>query len=434
MKYKGKILGVAYGGGHANCVLPVLEELQNRGYEVQFLALTSAIPQVKKTKIPFKTFRDYLHLIDEKAAYQLGVAEADKNHNPNLGIEFEETVYYLGMDRLENQLAYGAEVANHLYEKVGRQAFLPVEFIKSIMCEEKPDVVITTNSPKSEKAAQIAANQLNIKSIRIEDLYGLPGTPYFQTRAEVGKELYDKTLGRILFRPTLISVVCKMTSDVLMNTCGQWGMDSLNARSIVVTGQPAFEKTDAVMMANKRVDLFTDKTQPVITWAHQNVTPDGNEVLALLRDWRNNYSTGINLVIKVHPNMTPMQVEALISNFDNTAGEIKIVHRELDPDLLIWSSDIVMAQNSTMLTQAAYMGRPVIVLDPIGRQLKNPMVMSKIAPIAKNAMELSYFIKHLLDQESELFKNFMLSKNNVGYVKNGVNNIADMTALLLGNK
>jgi hypothetical protein len=151
----------------------------------------------------------------------------------------------------------------------------------------------------------------------------------------------------------------------------------------------------------------------------------------LLRKWQQEFSKGMNLIIKVHPNMSQDQIDILLSNFDLTVGNVRVIHRDLDSDVLIWNSNIVMAQESTMLSQSAYMGRPVIVLDPLGRQLENPMTVNRVAPRASSADQLNEIILQLLDKKSDLYGSFLTNQSRMGYCRNGVKNIADLTVRLL---
>jgi hypothetical protein len=434
MSKKGKILGVAYGGGHANCVLPVLNELSQRGHEVLFLGLTSSIPQGKKSGLPMKTYRDYLHLTDKEMAYELGQPLAEKMHNPNLGIDIDESIYYLGVNLLENRNSLGQELADEAFAKAGRHSFLPVELLKGILREEKPDILITTNSPKSEKAALIAATQMGIKSVRIEDLYGVPATPYRQLKIDIGAELYDRTINRLQFLPSLVCTVCAYTQEVISKAHSELGFSAYKPERFSITGQPAFEAIDQVIQDKPHVDLFSQRKQyPTITWAHQNVTPDGELVFSLLRGWQQKYSREFNFVIKVHPNMQPHEIESMLKSFDCSEDNVKIVHKEIDPNILLWNSDVVIAQDSTLLTQAAYMNKPIVVLDPTGRQRQNPLTMNGMAPIAKDENELNHFLTELIDLNSSLYKKFLSGKNKIGYQTSGITNIADEVTQLLGD-
>ena len=53
----------------------------------------------------------------------------------------------------------GEAAARQLYEERGRWAFHPIGFMRRLMTKLKPDVVVATNSPRSEAAARSASGQ-----------------------------------------------------------------------------------------------------------------------------------------------------------------------------------------------------------------------------------------------------------------------------------
>ena len=146
MGLKSKVLGVTYGGGHANIVIPILEALNGRGIPTQLLALTSSGPQAKRQGLPHKTYYDYKHFIDCKRAERLGRKLAETMHNENIGLSFEESIYYLGINLLENIETLGEDLAVKSLELAGRHSFLPVEFLKKIITEENCTHILTTES------------------------------------------------------------------------------------------------------------------------------------------------------------------------------------------------------------------------------------------------------------------------------------------------
>ena len=68
---------------------------------------------------------------------------------------------------------FGKEKAKEIWLNHGRQGFYPINFFKKILRNIKPDLVISTNSPRSEKAALRASKYLNIPSLCLVDLFGV---------------------------------------------------------------------------------------------------------------------------------------------------------------------------------------------------------------------------------------------------------------------
>ena len=51
-------LFVTYGGGHVKMVLPIAEKLIKEGYSVQIFALTTAIDILKKSSVPYFSYKN----------------------------------------------------------------------------------------------------------------------------------------------------------------------------------------------------------------------------------------------------------------------------------------------------------------------------------------------------------------------------------------
>jgi len=425
---KTKILGVAYGGGHANIVFPVLKELNLRGNLTSFLALTSAGPQAERQGIEYKSYIDYRHLVDSKKAARLGSPLADKMHNPNIGITLDESVYYLGINLMENIESLGEELAREAFQLAGRSSFLPVEFFKKIMVEERFTHVLSTNSPRSEKASLIAAQQLGLKSFRIDDLYGVP-VLYDTLMQKMGAEIYHRTTGRYKLTPTQSCFLCDFARDHFISRQDKWDIVGVDHSNSTVTGQPAFDAIDKIMQDRPTECLFPDRQHlPTVTWAHENGHRDETEVVAILEKCFRSWGSEFNFVIKLRPNIDPGQIENILNRFDSSQGNLRLVHTEMDPNVLIWNSTIVLGQVSTMLTQAAYMGRPVVILDPIQLRANEPLAQTGVARLARNADELRAAINALGQTDSQMFQDFEAGCQSMHFQNHGTNNVCNLIA------
>ncbi|MGI9316184.1 MAG: hypothetical protein ACR2QW_02530, partial [bacterium] len=361
MTIKTKILGVAYGGGHANIVIPVLKELNRRGITTQFLALTSAGPQAKRAGLSYKSFVDFKHLVDSQKAGQLGSKLAAKMHNPKIGISFDETVYYLGINLLENIETLGEDRAMEVLDLVGRHSFMAVEFLKKVITEEQCTHILTTNSPRSEKASLVAAQQLGLTSFKVEDLYGVP-ILYDSLTRKMGVDNYNQTTGRFKMTPTQSCFLCDYARDYFISVQDKWDMVGIDHANSRVTGQPVFDAIDEIIDSRPDSTIFPNRPDlPTVTWVHENGHHDENEVIAMLEQCFRSRGQAFNLVLKIRPNVEPRQIIDVIRRFDDSLANFKVIHTEMDPNELIWNSAVVIGQVSTMLTQAAYMGRPVII-------------------------------------------------------------------------
>lgn len=421
-----KVLAVAYGGGHANIVIPVLNALNERGVDTLFLALTSAGPQARRLGINHKSYIDYKHLVDTRRAEEIGIKLAESMHNPDLGIAFEESVYYLGINLLENIDTLGEDLAGEALRLTGRQAFLAVEFLKKIITEEKCSHIVTTNSPRSEKASLIAAQQLGLHSFRIDDLYGVP-ILYDSLIRKMGQEMYHLTTGRFKITPSQSCFLCDYARDNFIENQDKWDMIDVDYSNSAVTGQPAFDVIDEIVNENPTEIIFPDSPElPSVTWAHENGHKDEAEVVALLERCYQIRGRAYNFAIKVRPNIEPKDIDNILARFDKTKGNLRVIHTEMDPNVLIWNSDLVIGQVSTMLTQAAYMGRPVVILDPLDLRSSEPLAISRTAPVVRNDAELADAIESLSQKDSSMLVEFERGLQRMNFQKHGTRNVCDL--------
>ena len=152
-------LFVAYGGGHVKALLPVAVQAQAQGLaHVVFLALTTAAAPAREAGVPTYGFADLLEPSDKQALQHgerlvqtLSVQAAQR----------EESVAYLGLSYAELEADVGAAEAAARYAQYGRQAFLPVRVLERAIARWQPACVLTTNSPRAERAALLAARRVD---------------------------------------------------------------------------------------------------------------------------------------------------------------------------------------------------------------------------------------------------------------------------------
>lgn len=429
---KKHIFCVAYGGGHIRILAPVAQELERRGHRVTILALTTAGAYAAEIGLSVKGYRDYLRLVDRQRVYELGVPLASEMRNPSAQIPFEESVAYLGVNLLEIIDVLGEDAAYEAFGKLGRHAFLPVEFMKKILREERADLMITTNSPKSETAALIAAEACGIPRIRIEDLFIEPNL-IEHLKATAGAALYRQTIGRFAIAPSKSCVMCEYSKRLCAERAEPVFGIQIRPEDIVVTGQPIFDEIDSIMATEPRFDLVHDRAGlPTITWAHQNGTPDEESVIVLLSEWFERQGGAFNFVIKIHPNLNPDEVANLKRRFAVKRPGLRIVHKELDANVVLWNSNVILAQSSTMLTQASYMKKPVIVLDPEGVRQYSAHLENGLGLLAKDSVTFDVGIAALIDPNSASSREIQKAIQKMGFKTNGTWNVADVAESLLG--
>lgn len=167
------ILFVTYGGGHARMIAPVVRELQNNpDIKITTIALTTGGAIFKSEGLPYKGYRDFITPADTEAL-AWGKKLAAIHHSPDSGIEEEESIAYLGLSYWDLMTRFSEKEAEQRWQEQGRHAFLQVSVFERIIAQLKPDIVVTTNSPRSERAAVEVANRLGILTLSIADLFGI---------------------------------------------------------------------------------------------------------------------------------------------------------------------------------------------------------------------------------------------------------------------
>ena len=165
-----KVLFVTYGGGHVKMTVPVAKALSDSGKAwVVVLGLTTAAPQVREANLNLIQFRDLIDESDESALVwgehlACGMVK-------NSSVDHGETVAYLGLCFRELVEDMGLASAQALFERDGRHAFLPVRTMERMLALLKPDLVVTTNSPRAERAAVLAARRMGIPAVCMVDLF-----------------------------------------------------------------------------------------------------------------------------------------------------------------------------------------------------------------------------------------------------------------------
>lgn len=168
-----RALFVGYGGGHVSMLLPVLARLREIGAPLQptLLALTTGYNPARAAGEDAKGYGDFLQLVDRDAALAWGERLLPGNESPD--VSREESVAYLGINYLDLIAQHGEEGAARVYAERGRYGFLPLHFMRRVMDEVRPDVVVATNSPRSEEAALRVAAERGVPSVGMVDLFGL---------------------------------------------------------------------------------------------------------------------------------------------------------------------------------------------------------------------------------------------------------------------
>lgn len=332
-----KILLVAYGGGHVAMLAPIWKALEANGYRTVFLALTTAQEYLSRLNIPYIGFRD-LPSSDDIDVLRYGEMLAKELLDGK--ISNEETISYLGQSFRDLVLQFGERQAENIYREYGRHGFLPTHTLKQAIQMIAPDVVVTTNAPRSERAAIIAAGECGIPSVCVVDLYPSKEIDWLCQRGFAQK----------------ICVLNNSVKEILV-------ANGRPAADVVVTGNPAFDRHYSFdqyqMVALAKRESFLNR--PVVGFASNLISPTesledekvsdvSREVFERVR--RLCLEKGYALALRQHP-----------SEFEwvDIGCAINCIYWDLD--LYLASLDVLITFPSTIALEAQIYGVRTVVLD-----------------------------------------------------------------------
>ena len=344
-----RVLFVSYGGGHVGMVLPVMRELEALlpGVDCQLMALTTGHLKAKATRPDALGYKDFLHLVDAHAARAWGERLSEGNTSPD--VPADETVAYLGINYLDLIAQHGESGAAELYREQGRYGFKPLHFMRRVIDALRPDAVVATNSPRSERTALDVAGERGIPAVGMVDLFGLDSDTYVLHEA----------------KPAWTCVI----SDVVRQRLIARGFPP---GGVVVTGNPAFDGLQAADNQRK-ADAFLAKRgwqhlKPVLFAGHwepqahaATPVPVGQalprEIEAVLRE-HVRQREDLALIVRYHPSdwtQYPRLPDEPRIHFSEPPRE------PIHP--LILAAQAVVVQTSTVGLESAVGGKPVISIE-----------------------------------------------------------------------
>lgn len=346
---KPNILFVTYGGGHGKMILPVIRELQKSNTaNCHVLALTGAGNLFKSENIPHMGFKDFITAKDEVALTH-GKKLAQQHHNPETGMDIEETIAYLGLSYGDLIERMGMEKAEELYQQKSRHAFRPITILRRVFDRINPDLVVVTNSPRAEAAAVDVANERGIPSLALIDLFGICHFHIVQS--------------------THIATLCAGVKQNMVN-------EGVSPDIIEhITGNPAFDR--ALEFSNTPDADWAQKhfpqipaNEPTTLWIdtpaywnikqhifhirpEQEVIDDLNNI-CVAAEKNNSW-----LLIRPHPSQPTFLFHDWIAQ--QTYAKISFAGGE-DLYPLLQMADVVASYTSTVLVESVYMNKKILQL------------------------------------------------------------------------
>lgn len=375
-----KVLMICYGGGHVQIIKELYKKiLDMEDVEVIILSLTASSKILREEKISFKTILDFYNEDTDKGIYEFGKKFCIKN-NVDTSIGKEETYLYHGYALSELMEKYSKKAVEEGFKKLGRKIFLPILFMKRILKQEKPDMVITTNSPRYERAALIAAKEMGIKNLSIEDLFGVKDEAVSTEMANYfDNDIYENIYGDYL---------CIISEESKKN------LEKSKVKKVFATGNPSFDKTLRLFLEQKNNQIEKDIHKKTICFLSQNYPYKFTLLNKLIEiSKRKEYK----LIVKIHPNE---KKEDYFNKLGNELSEISIENSNLYKNIL--KSDIVITVDSTSALEAIILDKPVI-----GKK-------NKFVPFKKMGIGLEY---ENIDEIEELIDKVLYDKKIIEELK-----------------
>ena len=376
------IFFVTYGGGHVDIVLRLLPHLENiSNIKVTVLALTTAGRRIEQTGRSVRGCRHYLPRIGYEDAIALGEALSEGLWDKTGSVPWEESCAYLGVSFADLRAEVGSDEASRRYQRYGRGAFCPTNFLKSLLRDEKPDIVVTTCHVRMERAAVLAAKDLGIISVRIEDLFG------YSLLGTYGNGVAPQLISESEWPDEVI-----VLNDEVRRRVIAAGFPPAKVYSF---GQPVFSDLKnefSRTMSSSALAALRKRFGCVVTY----IAPPLRDVLkaqtdSLLKVASRNPNIGF--CIKLHPSVPHGEFTA---KYSVLPSNVCLLGNE-DAIAVVKASDIVLTFNSTVGLFCIFQGIPLLVVDTSNVPDFMPYVSSGAARGIKRLDQLEAAILEMLD-------------------------------------
>ena len=334
-----KILFACYGGGHVQSLIPVILKLQKEDiHSLEVIGFTTAKHTCIEHGIDALGYEVFLNddaREHEELARQLLPTELHSR------VSLEESVAYHAVGISELIQKYGRERALEIFSTEGRSSFLPISTFSHYLTASKPDLIVTTSSPRSERAMLLAGEELGITTLCVSDLFLQHESEYICT------EQYANN----------ISVMSGYTASFLK--------DEGYVGNIYITGNPAFDSLYNIQTSEGpelRRRLGIPQVNHVVLWvcpsSSRTLTgkkfANTNKVLAYLEEFVHQHPN-VSVLIREHPSK---------SVIDRTLQNKTIIcPREISIEQCLSAADVVLLETSTVGLQAALLGIPVVTMN-----------------------------------------------------------------------
>lgn len=332
---KYRILFTSYGASHINMLMPIMRALRKRGDVVmRILALTTAHAVARAEDFDTIGFADLWQTGDDTARAHGRRMAAGLDGQL---VTIAESEAYLGLSYAELEAEAGIERANQLYAEQGRGAFLPIHTVGRAIDDWHPDMVVTTNSPRAERAMVLAAGRRGIPALALGDMFldfewQWMADNAFATRVAV--------LGESVRRHLIAK--------------------GRTPETIAVTGNPALDRLvgpEAIAGGKALRERLGWQERSVIAWTLPAVTPGDTRIapvpdkLAILNGMLDR-DPDLRIILRAHPNQ---QID-----FGDLGDRFHISPRQESVHAVIHAADVLFTEFSMVGLEAALAGKPVV--------------------------------------------------------------------------
>jgi len=343
-----KILVAAYGGGHARLLIPVIRDLKARGHEITVLGLTLGKAVFQQANLNVLGLYDIIRSSPRWVKIEDVGKSVLTEQDIHPQVSWDDSIAYIGSGVLDLIETQGEAKALNQYATIGRKAFdqsiTANEILRIVGC----DVLVTTSSPRMERALVRAATTQNKQSVVVVDLFASIEKAWLTT-------------------PTFANCICvfhEMVKQILVE-------GGRPARDIVVTGNPAFDSILDIPIKHFTRDkphiLFLSVPDSLIGDEFESV--DSERVARILGE---GVSKGLFTVeIRFHPNEREERREQVRGN---------LLDRSMSHSLesTLADADIAVTECSTAGIQAQLLGLPLVKLGWSARSSLVPL--EKLGP------------------------------------------------------
>jgi CDP-Glycerol:Poly(glycerophosphate) glycerophosphotransferase len=330
----------------------------------------------RRRGVPFVSYRDFVDPSADAAALRFG-EELLPTLGTNAAIDRDESIAYMGLSFAALVSDIGEPAARERFAAVGRHAFLQLPVLRRVMDRIDPRVVVATNSPKSERAAILVGNERDIPTVIVPDLLA---DPAWETYGPFEARWY-----------------AAMNPTARANLVTHHGADP---DRVVVTGQPAFDKSQALNPEDGRRYTARMTGWPgrrpfiVVTTTWDQLDLAGGELgkanrsdhaLRVVELVARLAGASYDVIVKPHPSEPAGRYAASGSVFVAAPGS------ELD-SLLAGADAMIAAGSSASVVDGLSMGRRTLLVQLDGKEPLVPAAALGV-PIARSAADLQAWLE-----------------------------------------